>query len=325
MADPSTPDPPTPDPPTPDKQQVFRLLSGRYGTTVRYVRPLGAGRWSRAFAFDTDTAPLVVRFGDHDEDFEKDRIAAAWQQPGLPVPKFLEMGEAFGTFFAVTERAEGEFLDSLTRRDVSETFPALLHVLDALRRIPVDPAAGFGGWNRDCVAEHRSWKDALLAVATERPRTGSWRRRLAEWPECEQAFHRAFERLTVLADDVPSRHDLIHSDWVNRNVLVAEGNITAVFDWGSSMYGDHLYDVAWLVFCTPYTSGFDRLETRRLLREHYVSQGLDPDDFDRRIECYELHIGLGALTYQVVLGDRDTARWVASRFLEISSPKDTTG
>ncbi len=101
----------------------------------------------------------------------------------------------------------------------------------------------------------------------------------------------------------PSRHDLIHSDWVNRNVLVADGNITAVFDWGSSMYGDHLYDVAWLVFCTPYTSGFDRLETRRLLRAHYVIGGVDPDDFDRRIECYELHIGLGALTYQVVLGD----------------------
>ena len=29
------------------------------------------------------------------------------------MPKFITMGEAFGSFYAVTERAEGEFLDLL--------------------------------------------------------------------------------------------------------------------------------------------------------------------------------------------------------------------
>jgi hygromycin-B 4-O-kinase len=300
--------------PTPDVQEIFRFLTVRLGANLRGVSPLGAGQWSRAFSFDTDSSPLVVRFGDHDEDFQKDRIAASWQQPGLPVPKFINMGEAFGTFYAITERAEGRFLDHLTRNEVAEVLPSLMGVLDAQRRIPVTQAAGFGGWDRNGMAEHGSWKDALLAVATERPRIAGWKRRLQEWPECEHAFHQGVERLQILAEDVPSRQDVIHSDLLNRNVLVADETVTSVFDWGCSMYGDHLYDIAWLTFCAPYTSGFDRLEIRRLARQHYVNEGFDRDDFDRRIDCYELHIG-SALTYSAFLGDEGAARSLATQSL----------
>jgi hygromycin-B 4-O-kinase len=294
--------------PAPDVQEISRFLAARLGANVHSVSPLGVGQWSRAFSFDADSSHLVVRFGDQDEDFAKDRIAASWRQPGLPVPKFIDMGEAFGTCYAITERADGRFLDHLTRPEVAEVWPSLLRVLDALRRVPVVQWAGFGGWDRNGVAEHRSWKDALLTVATERPRTAGWKRRLQEWPECKQVFHQGVERLHILAEHVPSRQDVIHSDLLNRNVLVNHGNITSVFDWGCSMYGDHLYDIAWLTFCAPYTAGFDRLEIRRLAREHYVDEGLDPDDFDQRIDCYELHIALGALTYSAFLGDEGAAQ-----------------
>jgi len=240
--------------PDPDVRQISHFLTVRFGSSVRDVSPLGAGQWSRAFSFDTDDSSLVVRFGDHDEDFAKDRIAASWSQPGLPVPKFIDMGEAFGTFYAITERARGEFLDQLTRNEVAEVLPSLFRVLDAERRIPVAAAAGFGVWNRNGVGEHSSWKDALLAVEARRPNIAGWRRRLQEWPECERAFDQGVERLEVLAEYVPSRQDVIHRDLVNRNVLVTDAQITSIFDWGSSMYGDHLYDIAWLTFCASYTS-----------------------------------------------------------------------
>ena len=278
--------------------------------------PLGAGMWSRAYSFDTDDSRLVVRFGDHDEDFAKDRIAASWLQPGLPVPKFIDMGKAFGTFYAITERAEGRFLDHLTAGDVAKVLPSLLSVLDTLRRVPVPESAGFGGWDRNGVGEHGSWKAAILAVESIRPHIAGWRLRIQEWPECKRAFDQGVDRLHLLAEQVPSRQDVIHRDWVNRNVLVTDANITSVFDWGCSTYGDHLYDVAWLTFCAPWTSGFDRQATRRVTREHYVAEGIDPDDFDRRVECYELHIALGALTYQAFLGDRGTTQWLARQIVD---------
>jgi hypothetical protein len=49
------------------------------------------------------------------------------------------------------------------KQEVSEVLPSLLRVLDAQRRVPIEPAAGFGGWDRNGVAEHSSWQDALLA------------------------------------------------------------------------------------------------------------------------------------------------------------------
>jgi aminoglycoside phosphotransferase (APT) family kinase protein len=99
--------------------------------------------------------------------------------------------------------------------------------------------------------------------------------------------------------------------------LVTGPDITSVFDWGSSMYGDHLYDVAWLTFCAPYTVGFDRLEMRSLARAHHVNDGIDPDDFDQRVECYELHIGLGALIYQAFLGNHSTVQWLCTLITQV--------
>lgn len=299
--------------PAPDVRDIARLLISRLGPSVRDVSPLGAGKWSRAFSFESVDGPMVVRFGDHDEDFAKDRIAGSWQQPGLPVPTFLEMGAAFGTFYAITARADGTFLDALSRSEVPSVLPSLLRTLDTLRRVPVDDTAGFGGWDRHGVGPHSSWKGALLAVETTRPRVEGWRRRLRQWPEHERSFDCGLERLHALADQVPSRRDVIHRDWMNRNVLVTGTEITAVFDWGSSMYGDHLYDVAWLTFCASWTTGVDRLDMHRVARAHYVGEGIDADDFDRRVTCYELNIGVSALMYQAHLGDEAGVRWLATK------------
>jgi aminoglycoside phosphotransferase (APT) family kinase protein len=41
----------------------------------------------------------------------------------------------------------------------------------------------------------------------------------------------------------------------DRNVLVADGMLTAVLDWSCSAYGDFLYDVAWLGFWSPEALG----------------------------------------------------------------------
>jgi hygromycin-B 4-O-kinase len=310
--------------PAPEVHQLARFLTDRFGSNVRDVRPLGAGKWSRAFAFDTDDSRLVLRLGDHEEDFAKDRIAASWQQPGLPVPGFLEMGEAFGAFYAVTERADGRFLDGLTRTEVNDVFPSVLRVLDALRRVQVPGSAGFGGWSRHGVGEHSSWKDALLTLETARPRIDGWKHRLQRWPQIQRAFDEGVEHLHVLTDQVPSRRDVIHRDLVNRNVLVAGAEVTSVFDWGCSMYGDHLYDVAWLTFCASYTTGFDRSDVHRRARAHYAAQGIAPDDFDLRINCYELHIGLGALIYRAFLGEEAHAQALAIKIQASSVPDGTT-
>lgn len=55
---------------------------------------LGAGAWSRAWAFRLDGRELVVRFGDHVEDFLKDRLIGQVAPPHLPVSPVIAVGEA---------------------------------------------------------------------------------------------------------------------------------------------------------------------------------------------------------------------------------------
>lgn len=57
-----------------------------------------------------------------------------------------------------------------------------------------------------------------------------------------------YARLRELAQALPGERHTIHGDLLNRNVLVADLKITAVIDKGNALYGDWLYDVAWLIF-----------------------------------------------------------------------------
>ena len=57
-------------------ESVARLLCDRY-ESVADVELLKGGIWSTAFRFNSARWPLVVRFGHHVEDYEKDHRTTA--------------------------------------------------------------------------------------------------------------------------------------------------------------------------------------------------------------------------------------------------------
>ena len=60
-------------------------------------------------------------------------------------------------------------------------------------------------------------------------------------------FRAGYARLRELVTGLPQDRHVIHGDLANRNVLINGATLTAVIDWGNAMYGDHLYDAAWLI------------------------------------------------------------------------------
>lgn len=74
--------------------EAYRFVGERYGRRAANVRLLGAGEWSRAYAFVLDDRESVVRFGDYVEDFQKDRVMAAHSRAALPIPAVVEIGAA---------------------------------------------------------------------------------------------------------------------------------------------------------------------------------------------------------------------------------------
>ena len=96
----------------------------------------------------------------------------------------------------------------------------------------------------------RGWRAWLLGFV-DRPATRGapgLRELLGASPTWVAPFEEGYARLCELARWCPEDRHLIHDDLINRNVLVDGDRISAVLDWGSSKYGDFLYDIAKLVF-----------------------------------------------------------------------------
>jgi hygromycin-B 4-O-kinase len=298
------------------------FLARRLGP-VSNLTPISHGEWSRAFRFrrlENNRRDYVVRFSPLQEDFLKDRLAMDYASPELPVPPILEVGEALDGFYAISEYATGDFIDTLDGSALRRLLPSLFAALDAARQLDLSARHGFGLWRADGTAPHATWREVLLDVAADLPtkRTFGWRARLAASPTGAKPFEEAFGRLHLLVQHCPEERHLVHSDLLNYNVLVSADRITAVLDWGSSMYGDFLFDIAWFAFFQPWYPAWSGIDFAAEAARHYASIGLDVPRFEERMRCYEIFIGLDGQAYTAFKGRWPQLEAVAKRTLHIA-------
>jgi aminoglycoside phosphotransferase (APT) family kinase protein len=64
-------------------------------------------------------------------------------------------------------------------------------------------------------------------------------------------FDLIYGHMTRLLDNCPEERYLVHGGYGFSNVIAHEGKITAIVDWMHAMYGDFVYDIAWLNFWSP--------------------------------------------------------------------------
>ncbi len=295
------------------------FLVGRFGTDVRDVTAIGHGEWSKAFAF-RHGGDYVVRFGVFLEDFEKDRLAARYRSPALPIPYVTEIGEALGGYYAISERAFGGYIDLIDGVRMRATLPALFAALDAARDADLSATTGYGGWWADGSGCYPSWRAALLDVAGDPldARIHGWRERLAASAIGTGPFDEAFAHLHDLVPFCPEARHLVHSDLLHYNVLVAGDRITAVVDWGSALYGDFLYDLAWFAFWSPSYPAWHGIDFRAEAERHFAAIDLDVPLFAERFRCCQIHIGLDNQKYNAFKGDWDAVEATARRTLAVA-------
>lgn len=301
-----------------DIRQAQSFLVDYLHRTPTDLALIGEGAWSRCFGFRQDSAELVIRFGNYVDDFQKDRVACAYATPALPIPRVYDIGEAFGGYYAISTRAHGTPLEQLDADAWLAVVPAVVAALEALRTADISTTAGWGGWGLDSNAPHASWSSHLLVVDLDTPdrRTYGWRTRLATLPEGEAAFTWGYDLLRQVASDTVPRA-LLHCDLINRNVLVDGDKLSGVFDWGCSIYGDHLYELAWFEFWAPWMPQLDIGYLRSQLERQWRAISYEPPNKAARLAACYLHIGLDHLAYNAYLGDWPTLLATAKRMRKL--------
>jgi hygromycin-B 4-O-kinase len=299
---------------------INEFLRDKFGSGAR-VGLMRPGAWSAAYSVQTGTADLVVRFSAYDEDFEKDAYAGDhWASPDLPIPRILEWGPALDGYYAVADRMPGERIDGLDEAGMRRVLRSLFAALDAMRLVDLSAATGFGGWRADGRTGHPTWRETVLGVGSGPGTRGAAtaREMLADSPVGVRPFEEGYARLRELADHCPEQRHLIHDDLINYNVLAESDSITAVLDWGSSMYGDFLYDIAKLVFYQPWYPAWQNIDFAAEARAHYEKIRLDVPSFDERLLCYALRIGLADMGYGAFRQRWDEVRWNARRIRQLT-------
>lgn len=275
------------------------FLKDHFQSRAKNVEGLNGGDWSAAYAYTLDGKEYVIRFAANDEDFMKDQKIGIYASSKLRVPKIVEISEALRGYFAISERNHGIFLDELDGQQMSRTLPSLLTTLDEIRKIDLSNTLNYGWWESKGVGSCKTWQEALLNGLDDKPedRTYGWRKKLESAAAGAESFDAMKKVLEKLVQDLPDERYLIHNDLLYRNVLVQDDKIDVVIDWGNSMYGDFLYDIALLIYYWPWFPKWKDIDIKQTVLDHYKSIGLQVLDIETRLLCYQIQIGLDAIKY----------------------------
>src|SRR4029077_7306827 len=134
-----------------------------------------------------------------------------------------------------------------------------------------------------------SWSDMLVRNAAERDL-------VASHPDARDGFDAGLTRMRELLAFGPERRHLVHDDLLYHNVFADDRGVV-LLDWGASIYGDFLHDVALLTFWWPYYEQWRSIDIDALVREHFAT---GVPHFGQRLRLCEMDIGVSHIPFQLV-------------------------
>lgn len=278
-------------------KEVLIFLQNSFDKNISSVTFIKGGETSQAFFFNSNNKDFVIRVNSKKYSFEKDKFA--YQHFGssiVPIPKILKIGMFDAKYYyAISEKAKGKDLDNFNEKMHRRLLPQLISILDHIHRIKIDISRGkFGYWDGSGKTTFDSWKAFMLNY--EDDVNSNWNKLYKNTFLEKNVVNKVCERIKELAGYLPVERFLVHGDYGFNNVISDGERITGVLDWGESMYGDFLYDVAWLEF---YSSG---IRYGEIFKKHYLDIGIKIPNYKKRLLCYQLYLGINGLGFFALSG-----------------------
>jgi len=275
------------------------FLEEKYDQKITHIDLITSGVWSQAYSFVKNNSKYVIRWSNYLEYYERDKFAIKFKQENLPIPAILEVSEKYNKYYAISQFVEGIFIEKLSLKELEDSYTSLVRLLNVLKTKDLSDYYGYGYWDRNGKGSHASWKDFLLDIRSdfEESIIHGWKAQLESSSLGINAFDQLYAEMEALVDKCPEEKSLIHSDLVNYNLLFSENNVSALIDWGSSKYGDSLYDIAWFIYYEPWFPIFQSFNLAHKLLDQYKKSYPSESEIPERLMVYQLHIGLGSIAY----------------------------
>lgn len=300
------------------KESVHSFLQNSNYREIANITPASGGDWSQAFFFESGDQPKVIRFSQTNEDFLKDKFAHRFISPNLPIPKIEEIGKAVDGYYAISPKIEGEMVDHLSNGRMKLLVPQVLSLFNALRTTDLSDTVGYGGWNAEGKGTSNSWSEFLARVDKYDPASRvDWRAGLASRLETTALFNSVYEVMARLLEYCPEERHLIHNDLLHFNLITKENMVVGVIDWGNSLYGDFLYDLAMFDLWQFYYPSMEGIDWKGEAKKYFEDLGVDITNFEERLKCYQCYLALDAIKYTVFKNNEKDLALITDRIRKI--------
>ncbi len=281
--------------------EVRTLLTERFAAPKGELRQLEGGQIAQTIAFTAQGQDYILRLNPPSvPDFAKDAyVYRHYASPSLPIPPIYQLGMVGDLSYAISHLMPGKNMIGLPTAEIASYVPALIETLDAIHASDVSISTGYGAFDANGVAPYRSWREFMISIGDEHePGSfyGRWHNLFDETFLEHDVWERIYAAMEQMLDYCPEQRWLLHADYAFGNVLVQDGRINAVLDWANAMYGDFLFDVAWLDHVLPDHQILDRCAA------YYAAQGRVIPHYRERLQCYNYLIALDSMRYYANVG-----------------------
>lgn len=286
-------------------QDVSGYLNQKY-PGIHDFQVLKGGAWSAAYKFSTNAGDFIARVSATDLNFTKDQGAFDLAHEVLPVPRIVSIDQLGDKYICVSEYQQGDHFETLPAERLKIIKPSVIDLFENLHSVDIAHTIGYGRWGGGLVGAHKSWREFILSVSDDIDQKENlihgWRVNLNNSELHRRQFEEIFAELKQRTDTLPEARHLVHSDLLNFNVLANVEKISAVLDWGSALFGDSLYDLAWFEFYEPWYPEFAKINLVEDIRAKMFEVD-SAENQKERLLAYKLHITLDSMAYNAFKED----------------------
>lgn len=309
-----------------DLDRVKHFLSNHSGAPVSDLRRLSGGEFSRAYAYRQNDQNLVMRVSSASEAFEKDRIAyRRCRDLGLPMPAILEIGTLDAERYAISPLLPGVLVQDVDRPTALALVPSLLDALHRIWTVDISTTSGFGEWDTTETGRYSLWR--ALVGSTMDDDGGvlqGWSRAFSTGMLNQERYSALHQELQRALDFCPEDRCLLHGDFGFSNALTDAGQLSGILDWGLSLYGDPVYDIARMNFWAEAMPA-GHIDWLGALKDYRRKYGFPPlEHVGVRLHCYELYHGLWHARHCARTGKPDGVEWALRKAEAVAEMLRTT-